>query len=123
MKRDPMDAIDLQQLGDVTGNDDAQLDELGRLFLETSQGHLSSIETALSSKNAEQARRVAHAAAGGSAMMGFRGLAESLRAVENALDQNNFAGAQISFSEATKQFNVITQFLKSYRFNKEKKHV
>jgi HPt (histidine-containing phosphotransfer) domain-containing protein len=104
----------MERLLDFTDNTPEGLRELVDLYLSQTAEQLGALEAAIASRNAQEARRLAHSCAGASATCGMRRLAPVLREIERLSLEGALAETGKLASDAMREFENIRRFLEDY---------
>jgi HPt (histidine-containing phosphotransfer) domain-containing protein len=97
----------------VAGNDAQRQRELANRYLQQTTDQLAKLDAAIQAGAASDVKRIAHSAAGSSAMCGMAGLVPLLRELERMGHENELADAAAAFVKVEKEFGRIKLFLQS----------
>jgi CheY-like chemotaxis protein/HPt (histidine-containing phosphotransfer) domain-containing protein len=103
--------VDMERLNEFTDGNPESLRELVTLYLDQTSGQLEHLEAAVASRNAAEARRLAHSCAGASATCGMRRLVPLLREIERQGIEGQLTNADEVCRAATREFELIRKFL------------
>jgi len=103
--------VDLEILTELAGDNEERLQELAERYIRQTTEQLLKLRDAIATGVAPDVKRIAHSAAGSSAMCGMKPMVALLRELERMGQTNQLAAAPRTYSEAEKEFARIKQFL------------
>jgi PAS domain S-box-containing protein len=106
--------VDLEILMELAGNNEERLRELADRYVQQTMEQLLKLRDAIATGVAPDVKRIAHSAAGSSAMCGMTPMVSLLRDLERMGQTNQLAAAPRAYSEAEKEFARIKQFLDAH---------
>ena len=111
---EPSAPVDMEVFTVVAGNDVQRQRELANRYLRQTIDQLAKLDAAIQAGAASDVKRIAHSAAGSSAMCGMVGLVPLLCELERMGHENELADAAAAFVKVEKEFGRIKLFLQSY---------
>jgi PAS domain S-box-containing protein len=103
--------VDLEILTELAGDNEERLQELADRYVRQTSEQLLTLRDTIATGAAPDVKRIAHSAAGSSAMCGMKPMVALLRELERMGQTNQLAAAPHAHSEAEKEFARIKQFL------------
>jgi len=110
---EPSAPVDMEVFTVVAGNDAQRQRELANRYLQQTTDQLAKLDAAIQAGAASDVKRIAHSAAGSSAMCGMAGLVPLLCELERMGHENELADAAAAFVNVEKEFGRIKLFLQS----------
>lgn len=107
----PEPPVDMDVLQELAPSDRQRLRQLARQYIEQTTGQLATLRGLVAAGAAAEIQRLAHGAAGSSAMCGMTHLVELLRDMEQLGHHGRLARAPGLFAEIEAEFERIKSFL------------
>jgi HPt (histidine-containing phosphotransfer) domain-containing protein len=106
-------SLTLERLLDLADGQPKEMRKLAQLYVRTLTAHLGNLDIAIEAAKPEAVERLAHNAAGSSAMVGMETLVSPLRTLERLGAKNDLRSARLLMAEIREAFAHICQFLES----------
>jgi len=107
-------SVDLEIFMEVAGNDKPRLRDLADRYVRQTSEQLVKLRDAIATGAAPDIKRIAHSAAGSSAMCGMKPLVELLRELERMGQTGQLADTPRVYSQITEEFAKIECFLRDH---------
>ena len=105
--------MNFSKLAENIGLEDDEFMELVELFVETSTSHLESLQSAIDKGNTQQAVEAAHYVKGAAGNLGFTGIYDLAKAIEEKARQNSFEGASKALKTIRDRYDQIAEALRT----------
>jgi len=110
----PLPPVDLDLFSELGGNNAERLRELADRYVHQTTEQLAKLRNAIATGVASDVKRIAHSAAGSSAMCGMSPMVALLRELERMGQAGRLAGAPRVYAQIEKEFGRIEQFLNTH---------
>ncbi|HXI82650.1 MAG TPA: ATP-binding protein [Verrucomicrobiae bacterium] len=107
-------SVDLETFMEIAGNDEQRLRELADRYLRQTTEQLARLREAIATGTAPDIKRIAHSAAGSSAMCGMKPLVGLLRELERMGQAGQLADTPRVYGQVTEEFSRIEHFLREH---------
>jgi PAS domain S-box-containing protein len=108
--------VDIEQLRDVSGDDEELMQELIELYLGQMSENIEKLKSAVRAENPVELKLVAHKSIGSSATCGMAAIVPALRDLERAdYDTESLNDAKPLIVRVEKEFECIKEFLEKFR--------
>ena len=102
---------------EIAGNDARRLQDLADRYVRQTSEQLAKLRDAIATGTAPDIKRIAHSAAGSSAMCGMKPLVALLRELERMGQTGQLADTPRVYGQVTEEFSRIEQFLREHSEN------
>jgi len=99
---------------EIAGNDAERLRELADRYVRQTSEQLTKLRDAIATGTAADVKRIAHSAAGSSAMCGMKPLVALLRELERMGQTGQLADTPRVYRQITEEFSRIEHFLREH---------
>jgi len=110
----PSPSVDWETFEELAGNDAARLQELSERYLQQTTGQFAKLRNAIATGAAPDVKRIAHSAAGSSAMCGMNPMVAFLRELERMGQLGQLADAPRVYARIEDELARITQFFREH---------
>ena len=107
-----LERLDIGDLRERLGNDEALIADLLRLFLEDSPAHMKAIQAAVTSRRCDALRRSAHTLKGSASTLSAFGVAGAAAALEQAAERNDVADLDAQFARLVAEVEQLVAELR-----------
>ncbi len=104
--------MNFSELAENIGLEEDEFVELVELFVETSTSHLERLQSAIDKGNTQQAVEAAHYVKGAAGNLGFTGIYDLSKAIEEKARQNIFEGASEALKTIRDRYDQIVEVLR-----------
>jgi CheY-like chemotaxis protein/HPt (histidine-containing phosphotransfer) domain-containing protein len=112
--RSPSPPVDWEVFMELAGNDAPRAQELSERYLRQTTEQLAKLRDAIATGAASDVKRIAHSAAGSSAMCGMKPILALLRELERMGQTGQLAAAPRAYGKVTDEFARIEQCLRDH---------
>lgn len=105
--------MNFSKLAENIGLEDDEFVELVELFVETSTSHLESLQSAIDNGSTQQAVEAAHYVKGAAGNLGFTGIYDLAKVIEEKARQNSFEGASEALKTIRDRYDQIAEALRT----------
>jgi HPt (histidine-containing phosphotransfer) domain-containing protein len=106
--------VDLDNFTELAGNNAERARELADRYVRQTNEQLTKLRDAIATGVASDVKRIAHSAAGSSAMCGMNPMLALLRELERMGQTGQLGGAPRVYAQIEKEFGRIGQFLSAH---------